>query len=160
MTDRRLILGIDPGIRGGLSILVIEDGTAPQLVDAIDIPVAGTAAKERVDPIAIRNWLATHRPVHAFIERAQSYPKQGISSAFKYGAAYGSLLATITLCEIPLTIVEPSLWKKHFHLRGKDKEAARQKGLELFPAGHGLLALRKHHGRAESALVALYGARA
>jgi hypothetical protein len=41
------ILGVDPGVYGGLAIVTIDDGAAPQLVDAIDIPVAGTGAKER-----------------------------------------------------------------------------------------------------------------
>ena len=46
------ILGVDPGIHGGLAIVAIDNGTAPQLVDAIDIPVAGIGAKERVDVLA------------------------------------------------------------------------------------------------------------
>ena len=49
----RRSLGVDPGIRGGLAIVDLNDGVAPQLVDAIDIPVVGTGAKERVDVIAI-----------------------------------------------------------------------------------------------------------
>ena len=32
------ILGIDPGVHGGLAIVAIDNGAAPQLVDAIDIP--------------------------------------------------------------------------------------------------------------------------
>ena len=52
--------GVDPGIHGGLAIVAIEDGAAPQLVDAIDIPVAGIGAKERVDVLAIRNFIDQH----------------------------------------------------------------------------------------------------
>jgi hypothetical protein len=48
------ILGVDPGIHGGLAIVVINDGAAPLVIDAIDIPVAGVGAKERVDVLAIR----------------------------------------------------------------------------------------------------------
>jgi hypothetical protein len=40
----------------------------------------------------------------------------------------------------------------------KDKEGGRQRALQLFPAQHALLALKRWHGRAESALIALYGA--
>ena len=47
------ILGVDSGVYGGLAIVTIDDGAAPQLVDAIDIPVAGTGAKERVDVFAL-----------------------------------------------------------------------------------------------------------
>jgi hypothetical protein len=42
-------LGIDPGVRGALVVVEITDGVAPQLMVAIDIPVVGLGAKERVD---------------------------------------------------------------------------------------------------------------
>jgi crossover junction endodeoxyribonuclease RuvC len=154
------ILGIDPGIRGGLAIVLVNANAAPHLVDAIDIPVDGVDAKERVDVLAIRSWIVQHAPQHALIERAQAMPKQGASSGFKYGRAVGAIEAVIALCEIPLTIVEPPLWKKFHGLpRASDKEASRQRARQLFPAAHALLAQKKDHGRAEAALIALYGAK-
>jgi crossover junction endodeoxyribonuclease RuvC len=150
------IIGIDPGIHGGLAIVRIEmNGAASQLVDAIDIPVIGVGAKERVDTLSIRDWIRQHAPQHAVIERAQAMPKQGASSGFKYGRAVGSIEAVIECCEIPLTIIEPTAWKKFHQLRGGDKEAGRQRARQLFPGAHELLALKKHHGRAEAALIAL-----
>jgi crossover junction endodeoxyribonuclease RuvC len=149
------ILGIDPGIHGGLAIVVIGDGVPPQLVDAIDIPVIGLKAKERVDVLAIRTWIDAHQPQQALLERAQAMPKQGASSGFKYGRAVGALEAAAALCGIPLTIIEPSAWKKFHGLRGKDKEPSRQRALQLFPAAHALFARKKDHGRAEAALIAL-----
>jgi crossover junction endodeoxyribonuclease RuvC len=151
------VLGVDPGIRGGLVIVRINNGAALQLIDAIDIPVIGVGAKERVDVLAVRTWIMTHAPQHAFIERAQAMPKQGASSGFKYGRATGALESVLACCEIPMTIVEPSVWKKFHQLRGGDKEAARQRALQLFPAAHALLARKKDHGRGEAALIALYG---
>jgi crossover junction endodeoxyribonuclease RuvC len=152
------ILGVDPGIRGGLAIVAVDaNGTAPQLVDAIDIPVAGVGAKERVDVLAIRNWIEQHAPQHALIERGQAMPKQGASSGFKYGRAVGAIEAVIACCAIPLTIVEPSVWKKFHGLRGGDKEASRQRALQLFPSAHALLARKRDHGLAEAALIALSG---
>jgi len=153
------ILGVDPGIRGGLAIIAIDaNGAAPCLIDAIDIPVAGVGAKERIDVLAIRDWIAQHAPQHALIERAQAMPKQGASSGFKYGRAVGAIEAVIACGAIPLAIVEPSIWKKFHRLPGKDKEAGRQRALQLFPNAHALLARKKDHGRAEAALIALAGA--
>jgi len=152
------ILGIDPGIRGGLAIVDISDGAAPRLIDAIDIPVIGVGAKERADVLGIRTWILSHLPQHAVIERAQAMPKQGASSGFKYGRAVGAIEAVLACCEIPMTIVEPTAWKKFHRLRGGDKETSRQRALQLFPAAHALLARRKDHGRAEAVLIALYGA--
>src|SRR6516225_4192945 len=107
------VLGIDPGVRGGAAIIEMVNGVAT-LVSAIDIPVAGVGAKERVDAIALQEWILRLGPHLAFIEHAQAMPKQGASSGFKYGRAVGSLEAVIACCEIPLTIIEPSAWKK-FH---------------------------------------------
>src|SRR5262249_42858784 len=92
-------------------------------------------------------------------ERAQAMPRQGSSSGFKYGKATGALETVVALCTVPMEIVEPSAWKKHFHLPGKDKERARQRALELFPAAHDLLPRKRDHGRGEAALIALFGLR-
>jgi crossover junction endodeoxyribonuclease RuvC len=151
------ILGVDPGIRGGLAIVGINADGVPCLVDAIDIPIIGLKAKERVDALAIRDWIARHAPQYAVIERAQAMPKQGASSGFKYGRAVGAIEAAIECCEIPLTIIEPTARKKFHQLRGSDKEAGRQRARQLFPGAHELLALKKHHGRVEAALIALFG---
>jgi hypothetical protein len=80
-----MVLGVDCGVRGGLAIVVIDHAAAPRLIEAIDIPVVGVGAKERVDPIAIREWISKRGVEHAFIERAQAMPAQGSSSGFKYG---------------------------------------------------------------------------
>jgi crossover junction endodeoxyribonuclease RuvC len=149
------ILGVDPGIYGGLAIVDIVDGAAPHLLDAIDIPVVGVGAKERVDTIALRNWITARRPQHALIERAQAMPKQGASSGFKYGRATGSIEAVLTCCEIPMTIIEPTAWKKFHGLRGGEKEASRQRALMLWPTAHALFARKMDHGRAEAALIAI-----
>jgi crossover junction endodeoxyribonuclease RuvC len=153
------ILGIDPGIHGGAGIVHITDGEAPQLLDAIDLPVVGVGAKERINVLALRDWIRAYQPDHAAIERAQAMPRQGASSGFKYGRAVGAIEGVLTACEIPLTIIEPTAWKKIHHLRGDDKEASRLRALQLFAPAYALLARKKDHGRAEAALIALAGAK-
>jgi crossover junction endodeoxyribonuclease RuvC len=156
------ILGIDPGIHGGLAIVDIVDGAAPELIGAIDIPTVGVKAKERVDVHALRAWIEAHRPDHAMVERAQAMPRQGASSGFKYGRATGAIEAVIACCEVPLTIVEPTAWKKFHGLHKAPgqtateiKEMSRQRALQLFPAAHHLLSRRMDHGKAESMLIAM-----
>jgi crossover junction endodeoxyribonuclease RuvC len=151
-------LGIDPGIRGGLAVVDDHDGVG-HLLGAIDIPVIGTGARERVDVAAVRDWILQHRPGFALIERAQAMPRQGASSGFKYGRATGALEAAVVVCAVPLEIIEPTAWKRFWKLPPKDKERSRQRALELFPAAHTLLARKKDHGRAEAALLAFYGLR-
>jgi crossover junction endodeoxyribonuclease RuvC len=157
MGKTTLYLGADPGLSGGLAVVAVADGVAPALVECIDIPVTGTGAKERVDVAAIRDFIDRHKPTYALIERAGAMPGQGSSSGFKYGRAVGAIEAAIALCSVPMEIVEPSIWKKFYKLPGKDKEAARQKAIQLFPDAHAMLARRKDHGRSEASLIALYG---
>src|SRR5262249_41650804 len=152
-------LGLDPGaVSGGCAIVEIGDGVALQLVDAIDLPIIGVKAKQRINVLALRTWIQQHRPDHAVIERGQAMPRQGASSGFKFGRGCGALEAAIQLLEIPMTIIEPTAWKRFHQLRGGDKEASRQRALQLFPAAHALLARKRDHGRAEASLLALYGA--
>jgi crossover junction endodeoxyribonuclease RuvC len=153
-----LVLGVDPGIRGGLAI--VNDGNGVGiLIDAIDIPTVGSGARERIDVTAVRDWIHRLEPSFALIERAQAMPRQGASSGFKYGRATGALEAAVTSCAVPLEIIEPTAWKRFWRLPPKDKERSRQRALELFPAAHTLLARKLDHGRAEAALIALYGLR-
>jgi Holliday junction resolvasome RuvABC endonuclease subunit len=151
----KVVLGIDGGIRGGVAFVGFSDNGKAELLAAFDIPVVGLKAKERIDVLALRAQLELAKPDHAVIERAQAMPKQGSSSGFKYGRAVGAIEATIVLCNIPLSIIEPTLWKKFHGLRGGEKEASRQRALMLFPNAHHLLARKMDHGRAEAALIAL-----
>ena len=156
----RLVLGIDPGIAGAVAVIEIADGIvgiAPKLVDVVDIPILGTAAKTRVDAIGLRNWIASYHPDFAGVERAGSMPRQGVASAFKYGRAAGTIEGVIACCGIPMVLVEPSKWKRTFHLNS-DKEASRQLAIGLFPHAHNQLNLRRHHQRAEAMLIALFAA--
>jgi hypothetical protein len=98
-----------------------------------------------------------YRPAIVFIERAQAMPEQGASSGFKFGRAARAIEAAVALAEIPLEIIEPATWKRSFKLRGKDKEAARQRARQLFPSGHVAFSRKCDHDRAEAALIALYG---
>src|SRR5262245_16773827 len=153
-----LVVGVDCGVKGGLAAVADGNGVGT-LLDAIDIPTVGDGARERVDVMAVRNWIQRHKPDFALIERAQAMPRQGASSGFKYGRATGALEAAVTLCAIPLEIIEPTAWKRFWKLPPKDKERSRQRALELFPAAHALLARKRDHGRAEAALIALTSVR-
>jgi hypothetical protein len=146
------LLGIDPGLSGALAI-VETIGGVPTLIDAVDMPVTGSGAKARVDVIAAAAWIAKHAPSIAYIERGQSFPGQGASSGFLYGRSVGAIETVVALSKVPFTLIEPAVWKRKLRLRGKDKELARQRALQMFPRQHALLARKRDHGRAEAALI-------
>ena len=145
-------LGVDPGLSGALAIIEMINGL-PMLVDVIDMPATGTGAKARVDILAVATWIKEHAPVDRLRRARASVAGQGASSGFSYGRAVGAIEAVVALCSVPLILVEASAWKRRLHLPGKDKEAARQQALQLFPPQHALLARKKDHGRAEAALI-------
>lgn len=75
---------------------------------------------------------------------------------FRFGYAAGQIVGVIDALSIPVIWVSPSVWKRSFML-GKDKEFSRVKAIEAFPDMRALFARKKDHGRAEAALIALWG---
>ena len=68
----------------------------------------------------------------AVIEAVNAYPKQGVTSVWKFGVGTGILIgATVGVLLIPLHRVHPTRWKKHFRL-GADKEDARRLAIDGF----------------------------
>src|SRR5262252_838127 len=116
------ICDVDPGLTGAAAIIAANDGAMPELIDAIDLHVA---AKTRIDMLALRAWIETHKPDCAVIERAGSMPRQGVASTFKFGRATGAIEATVALCGVPMSVVEASVWKRRFGLYGTGKESSR-----------------------------------
>ena len=74
------ILGVDPGIHGGLAIVEIDDGAAPQLVEASTF--RSSARRQRARRCRRHPRLDRSAPTvrRALIERAQAMPKQGASA--------------------------------------------------------------------------------
>lgn len=148
------MLGIDPGSASGA--LAVIDTISGAFVVA-DIPIVG---KGRINSQGLATLITANicgRPDHCFLESARTMPKQGISSSGRYMHAAGKIEAVVEMLEIPLTLVEPAVWKKAMNLRGKDKEAARLRAIQLFPKAGGALARKRDHGRAESLLIARFG---
>ena len=86
-------------------------------------------------------------------------PKQGIGSTSVFMRCTGYVEATVLCCDVPMSLITPQRWKKFHNIpTGSDKEASRLLALDLLPELAEQFKLKKHHGRAESALIALYGA--
>jgi hypothetical protein len=167
-----LVLGVDPGINGGLAIVSGNRGERARLIRAIDAPTTGEGPKRRISS-AVLDFIRSEKIDHAFIERAQAMPTsvrtgraglpdeirqgQGASSAFNYGRAVGALEMAIAGCLVPLTVIESTAWKKAHALIKRDKEDSRQRALQLFPEGAAAFARKLDHNRAESSLIAWYG---
>ncbi|MGK2947785.1 MAG: hypothetical protein ACSLFP_04375 [Acidimicrobiales bacterium] len=144
-----LTIGIDPGASGAVAILDDEGG----LVHLADMPYLDGAVSA---PLLASCVLEGNGPRTAVVERAQSYPRQGIASAFRYGTGYGVVLGVLGALSIPTETVPPATWKKAAGLTS-DKAASRRRAIELWPNEAELFARVKDDGRAEAALIARHG---
>lgn len=143
------ILGIDPGaVSAAYAFLDTEDPFGAPLVG--DVPVVN----KMVDAVSFSKLLVSNRPDVAIIETVGAMPKQGTSSTFRFGVGCGLLRGVVQALGIPLYEVTPAKWKHHFRL-DNDGEKSRARALALYPGVEGLN-LKKHHGRAEALLLALY----
>jgi crossover junction endodeoxyribonuclease RuvC len=90
------------------------------------------------------------------IEHVHAFKGQGVTSMFNFGKSYGTALGVIGALKIPTIHVSPTKWKKYFGLSA-NKEEGRKLAIDKWPA---CLHFRrkKDHGRAEAALLAVYGA--
>lgn len=145
-----IILGIDPGISGAVAFYF---PMVPSRIAVFDVPVAGS----EINAPELARLIRIHRPTLAVIERVSAMPGNGAVSMFNFGRSYGDVRGVIGAMEIPLHLVTPQKWKKHFGLSA-DKEQSRLRAIRMFPSVADRFQLKKHDGRAEAALIALYGA--
>lgn len=149
MTNDLCILGVDPGLSGAIALYWPAE---PRIIIAEDVPVVG----KDIDAPALARRLEQARPDFAMIELVHAMPKQGLSSTFKFGDAFGMVKGVIAGAYIPLHLVTPGKWKKHFRLSA-DKEEARALAIRLWPSSP-CFQRKMDHGRAEAALIARYAA--
>ena len=156
----RLILGVDPGLSGALAFL----DPVEQTLEIFDMPliVKKKAGKKRSDVnmyelARIMDHYAD-RVKKAYVEYVASSPQMGVVSATSFARATRSAEQAIASCFIPQERVTPKVWKQDMKLN-RDKNVSRAMASKLFPAFGNLWNLVKHDGRAEAALIALWGSR-
>ena len=152
----RLVCGIDLGFAGALAVLA-ADGALVALCDTptLLLHVArGTRQEYDLPGMAALLRPYTGADVQVLIEEAQAMPGQGTRSMFTIGLGFGIWLGILGTLGLAYTRVRPHAWKRSLGLTS-DKEQVRLRAMQLFPTAD--LRLKKHHGRAESLLLAYYG---
>jgi hypothetical protein len=144
------ILAIDPGVTGALAFYYPKTGH----VGVHDMPVVNGD----VDPRSLDVIIWNYKPQHAFLEHVHPMPKEGVSSVWRFAAAFTTVRVVVKLRNIPLTLVSPARWKRAMGLKGgkEGKDHCRERAIEAFPVVHQQFVRKKDHGRAEAALLALY----
>lgn len=150
----KTILGIDPGATGALAFydgkeLLIYDMPAHEITK-------GRSKRKRFDPYGFVQILGDNHCDHAYVEQVSAQPGNGAAAAFTYGWMCGGLEACLASCGIPFTYITPPKWKRELSVP-KDKDGARMRASQLLPEFAHNWDRKKDHGRAEAALIALYG---
>jgi len=142
------ILGIDPGLTGALAFYFPSH---PMLVGIHDMPIDGKS----VDGYELAKIIRQYNPDVAFIEAVHSFSGQGVASSFNFGCSYGVVRGVVAACNIPAILVSPQKWKRALEL-SKDKNQSLEMARMMWPDSD-KFKRRKDDGRAESALIAMYG---
>jgi crossover junction endodeoxyribonuclease RuvC len=151
------ILGVDCGLSGALTFLNTSGGATIHDMPTFEIK-RGKGKRHDLDGHALYQMIKTAAPNHAFVERAIAMPKQSSYATGIFFQVYGEVRGILIACSIPFTIVDPQVWKKNLGAPAM-KDGARARASQLMPTLAAQWPLKKHDGRAESALIALYGAR-
>ena len=143
----KIICGIDPGLSGAWGMIDLhgkywscgdmhhdEDG----ILDTEKIWSEMAQARDGQD-------------VAVVLEKVHSMPKQGVSSTFKFGMAFGGAISVAKRFNSGMVMVTPQVWKKSLKL-SSDKLESLEMARNLFP--NAPLTLKKHNGRAEALLIA------
>ena len=153
-----MILAVDPGLSGALARY---DG---QHLSILDMPTyVAKAGKRQVDRRFIDEaelvrlvQMAGMECDWLIMEKVGGIPNQSASSAFIFGRGVGVIVGAAIGIGIRREEVHPATWKSALRVPA-DKRAARARASELLPAYSGLWGLQKHDGRAEAAMIALWG---
>lgn len=136
-------MGVDPGQAGGIAFVPVDGG------EPMVFPIPET---EHDTAEILREF--GNQVTQAFLEKVHAMPKQGVSSTFKFGRAYGFIRGLLTALGIPYEDVTPQRWQKDMQCQtGGDKRISRAKAQQLFPA----MAKQITHRTADALLIATWG---
>jgi len=150
------VMGIDPGKRGAIAVINIQ-------TQKVYFWLLSAVQERRDTPF--KDIIKQYKVVHAYIEKAQARPKQGVASMFNYGAGYGRIIGNCEAFDLRFELVTPQAWTKEMHkgCSGTDpKQRSKQAALQLFP-GQDFRATPRcvtlHDGLIDALLIAEYGRR-
>ena len=141
---QKAFIGIDPG-QTGAAALIHTEGELIHDWQGI-APASNT----------IREWRIAYNVCMVAVEMVHAMPKQGVTSMFNFGMNFGMWQGILATLQMPYVFVRPQIWRKGLIFRsdGQGKEGGLNAARRLFPDAE--LHLKKHSGRADALLIALW----
>jgi len=162
----RKILGVDPGAKGGLSIIDEQFN----LIECHRMPVSKEKGKDgkvrvRICVHSLHEIISKHSIELAVVEKVGARPGEGVNSMFSFGEAYGVVRALAETNSAKTIYVRPQEWRGYQSLSGLSKEQIAEIAFEIFGAKEiygrknkfGNLSIKD--GISDSLMIAKYGVR-
>ena len=152
-----IIIGIDPGVSGAISVLENK-----KVVEIFDMPtmIDGKKNKKQVNGAQvtniIKNTLNLYKEIVVVVEHVNAMPGQGVTSMFNFGQSFGVIKGICAALSLPIYFVRPTKWKKHFNLIKTNKDASRTKVIQVYPEISSKLSRKKDSNKADAILIARY----
>lgn len=156
-----VFVAIDPGVTGAIAVV----SWGGKLLEVWDTPTlikrSGKKKKRIHEEAAMVARLESIRDGYdvsqVAIENIHAMPGQGTVSMFSMGTGFGLWLGMLSALKFVVERVEPRIWKKAMSIpTGSEKEESRVRALKMFPYASESIKLKKHHGRADAILLAVY----
>ena len=150
-----IIIGIDPGISGAISIVENK-----KILEVYDMPtmIDGKKNKRQINGAQVTNIIKEvlngNKEVVVVVEQVNAMPGQGVTSMFNFGQSFGVIKGICSAMQLPIFFVRPVKWKKHFDLIKSQKDASRTKVIEIFPKISSILSKKKDANKADAILIA------
>lgn len=156
------IIGIDPGLKGAIAIL---DGDDLRVYDmpVLEYTLGSGKTRTELNLGRLASYIRSTEGI-AYMEAINGRSQGRGFTEFRFGEAYGMSKAALVLTGTPYNLVSPQKWKSYFGLKktkgmtGPEfKTLSRELAMQKFPAKANRFKRKKDDGRAEAALIALYG---
>lgn len=151
------ILGVDPGLNGGL-VVINADG---EIVAKTVVPIFDGKRKE-YDIKSIEAFIRQNNVGLAVLEKSTTRPLQSAQSTFTTGKGFGMYWAIFHVMGIKLALVSPQVWQKAIiqSPKGESKQYAMLYCARTWPREEWRATPRSknpHDGLCDAACLAAYG---
>ena len=164
MEKPHFVFGVDPGKTGAISIFayVFDDYYLQDIVD-----YENTDVIIRMLQVITQNIYPSKNMCIAFIENVHAAPGQSVSAMFNFGQNLGWWKGLFDGFGIEYKLIAPQSWSPVMLGRTTDKKNkarevatnlfSRQSDVKIDAEDKPFFRLKKHDGRADSALIGWYG---
>ena len=149
-----IIMGLDPGISGGISVIETNQNKLPKILYSLKMPVVSMYGKKIVDTKKVYESLINYKIDISIIEKVHAMPRQGVTSSFQFGRSFGAIETLAYLLSQRVDYVAPAVWKKHLGVGASKKDSLDLARLKF--GNNDIWNKKTNDGIAEASLLVLY----